>query len=137
MSGSQADLECKAEAGAEVEGLASEHPARAGEELLPVEPICKGVSTENELLLEAASSTPGEDAAVPSTSSGLQAQTCAIQTVEEQVNCNPKGKSKSKGRIDKKAEANMPKELDAEGQKLLDAWEVFQENAQDRHHYFQ
>ena len=85
----------------------------------------------------AASSSPGADDAAPEANSTPQAQTYALGGSEGHTGASSKRWPKSKSKADKKTETIILKEMDAEGQKLLDAWEVFQENAQDRLHYFE
>lgn len=49
-----------------------------------------------------------------------------------------KVRGRQKGKSDRgRNESLVPKEVDAEGQKLLEAWEHLQENAHDRVHYFE
>ena len=102
--------------------------------LLPGEPVKLGFLQANELT-DAAGSTPGANEAAPKMASTVQE--CAVKIMKGNTSFNSKSQRRSRSKGDKKMETMVPKELDSEGQKLLDAWEMFQENAFDRLHYFE
>ena len=131
----RAEAEGKAQPADETSAFPPDQPLRRVDTSLPQDPPINST----ELLTVPADASPAHEAELVCKllDSTPQIQANAGEAIEEKPGSKAKGRSRGKSRGEKRAETCEPKELDAEGQKLLDAWEHFQENAAACLNYFE